>query len=95
MAVFMKLVMETPGISTGYWNDMKMPAQDLSSGLIARRSRPINSMLPCVTVNEGLPARTEDNVLLPAPFGPITAWISPLRMVRSMPLSISLSPTEA
>ena len=72
-----------------------MPAHDLSSGDIASRSCPQNSMLPLVTVYKGLPVRTEDNVLFPAPLGPITAWISPFFMVRSMPFNISLSPTDA
>ena len=91
----MKLVMVTPGISTGYWKDMKIPAQERSSGDIDRRSLPIKVTLPPVTVYKGLPVSTEDNVLFPAPFGPMTAWISPLRMVRSTPPRISLSPTDA
>ena len=36
--------------------------------------------------------RLPDSVLLPAPFGPITAWTSPLDTVRSMPRRISLPP---
>ena len=40
-AVFMKFVIETPGISTGYWKDMNIPAHALSSGFIASRSRPM------------------------------------------------------
>ena len=94
-AVFMKFVMVTPGISIGYWNDMKIPAQERSSGDIASRSLPMNVMLPSVTVYNGLPVSTLDNVLLPAPLGPMTAWISPFLMTRSMPFRISLSPTEA
>ena len=39
-AAFMKLVMLTPGISTGYWKLRNRPAQERSSGLIASRSRP-------------------------------------------------------
>ena len=69
----MKLVIDTPGISTGYWKEMKIPAHDLSSGDIASRSRPRKVTLPAVTVYDGLPVRTEERVLLPAPFGPITA----------------------
>ena len=46
----MKLVMVTPGISTGYWNDRKSPAQARSSGLRASKFRPRNDALPAVTV---------------------------------------------
>src|SRR6185503_10539844 len=35
------------------------------------------------------------SVLLPEPFGPINAWISPLRTVRLRPLRISLPSTDA
>ena len=91
----MKFVMVTPGISIGYWNDMKIPAQERSSGDIASRSLPMNVMLPSVTVYNGLPVSTLDNVLLPAPLGPMTAWISPFLMTRSMPYRVSFSPTEA
>ncbi len=49
-AVFMKLVMVTPGISTGYWNDRKSPSQARSSGLRASKSRPRKEALPAVTV---------------------------------------------
>ena len=34
---------------------------------------------------------TADSVLLPAPFGPMTACTSPERTVRSMPLRICLA----
>ena len=39
-AAFIKLVMLTPGISTGYWKLRKMPAQERSSGAISSRLRP-------------------------------------------------------
>ena len=86
-AAFIKLVIETPGISTGYWKLRKMPAQDLSSGLIASRSLPRKKMLPELTLKSGLPESTEARVLFPAPFGP--AWTSPSRMTRFTPLRIS------
>src|SRR5687768_17358781 len=35
-----------------------------------------------------------DRVDLPEPLGPIRAWISPERTVRSTPLRISLSPAD-
>src|SRR5215813_14793879 len=41
----------------------------------------------------GCPASTWAKVLLPEPFGPITAWTSPARTVRSMPRRISWLPT--
>ena len=40
IAAFMKLVMLTPGISTGYWKLRKMPAHERSSGGSASKSRP-------------------------------------------------------
>ena len=45
----MKLVMPTPGISTGYWKERNRPAQLRSSGAIARRSSPAKVTLPSVT----------------------------------------------
>ena len=48
-AAFMKLVIDTPGISTGIWNDMNMPALARSSALIESRSCPLNSISPSVT----------------------------------------------
>ncbi len=72
-AVFMKFVMLTPGISTGYWNDMNIPAHERSSGDIASRFFPIYSIVPSVTVYCGFPASTELSVLFPAPFGPMKA----------------------
>ena len=73
IAVFIKFVMLTPGSSTGYWKLRKTPARERSSGLIASRSSPWKLMLPAVTSNCGFPASTALSVLLPAPFGPITA----------------------
>src|SRR5215217_5275419 len=73
------LVTVTPGIATGYWNAMKRPARERSSGSASVISRP------------GWPMITFARVDLPEPFGPISAWISPFETSRSRPLRISLS----
>ena len=49
MAAFMKLVIETPGISTGYWNERKSPSCALSSGFISNRFFPLKYASPSVT----------------------------------------------
>ena len=49
MAVFMKLVIETPGISTGYWNERNKPSWARSSGFISNRFLPLNQASPSVT----------------------------------------------
>ena len=48
-AAFMKLALDTPGISTGYWKLRKMPSRLLSSGDIARRPLPLKVISPSVT----------------------------------------------
>ena len=48
-AAFMKLVIDTPGISTGYWNDRNSPSWALSSGFISSRFLPLNHASPSVT----------------------------------------------
>ena len=72
-AALMKLVIDTPGISTGIWNDMNMPALARSSGVIASRSSPLKVIVPSVTSYAGLPTITLLNVLFPAPLVPISA----------------------
>src|SRR3972149_4685058 len=76
-AALRKYALLTPGISTGYWNAMKIPSRARSSGLNARRS---------------LPARTCARVVFPLPLGPMIAWTSPGLMDRSIPFRICLSP---
>src|SRR6056300_1591718 len=49
MAVLMKLLTLTPGISTGYWKLKKIPLCARSSGSKSRRSSPSKSILPPVT----------------------------------------------
>ena len=48
-AAFMKLVMDTPGISTGYWNERNSPSWARSSGFIAKRFLPLKTASPLVT----------------------------------------------
>ncbi len=55
----------------------------------------VRSTVPPVTSYAGWPASTCASVLLPEPFGPMTACTSPAFTVRSMPLRISLSPALA
>src|SRR4029453_8486546 len=40
----------------------------------------------------GCPAMESASVDLPDPFGPMMAWVSPLRIVKSTPVRISLGP---
>src|SRR5438034_7834330 len=47
-------------------------------------------MSPFVTMNLGCPITVEARVLLPDPFGPMIAWISPCLTWKSTPLRISL-----
>jgi hypothetical protein len=49
IAVRRKVMLPTPGISTGYWNARNSPAAALSSGSIASRSAPSNVAEPSVT----------------------------------------------
>ena len=95
MAVFIKLVTETPGISTGYWKERKTPLCALSSGDTSSKSSPLSSIDPWVTSKFSLPAITEANVLLPEPFGPMIACTSPALTSRLIPFKISLSSTLA
>ena len=95
MAARMNCVIETPGISTGYWNERNSPSWARSSGFMASRSLPLKVTVPSVTSYWGLPTSTALSVLLPEPLGPMMAWVSPSLMSRSMPRNISLSPIRA
>ena len=95
MAARMKLVIDTPGISTGYWNERNSPSWARSSGFMARRSLPLNTAVPPVTSYNGLPTSTALSVDFPEPFGPMMAWVSPSLMVRLIPFNISLLPILA
>ncbi len=46
IAARMKLVIDTPGISTGYWNDRNSPSWERSSGESDSRSTPWKLTLP-------------------------------------------------
>src|SRR5437867_6580681 len=85
--------MLTPGSSTGYWKARNTPAWARCSADCSSRSWPSYRASPSVTVYEGWPARVWANVLLPEPFGPITACTSPAFTVRSTPFRISLPST--
>ena len=87
--------MDTPGISTGYWNARKTPACARTSGSIASRSLPSYVTVPPVTSYAGWPASTWASVLFPEPFGPMTACTSPALTVSEMPRRISFSPALA
>src|SRR6266487_953075 len=82
-----------PRISTGYWNARKTPARARSSGFMSSKSLPSYFAVPPSTVYAGWPASTCASVLLPEPFGPMSACTSPSRIVRSTPFRISLPAT--
>src|SRR5436305_12301373 len=89
-AVRRKFDTETPGTSTGYCIARNSPARARSSTLIASTSAPSRVTVPCRTVYFGCPAIEYARVDLPDPFGPMIAWVSPDRTVRSTPLRISV-----
>src|SRR5215213_2887892 len=90
-AVRRKFDTETPGTSTGYCMARNRPARARSSTLIANTSSPSSVTLPEVIVYFGWPAIEYARVDLPEPFGPMIAWVSPDRTVRSTPRRISLA----
>src|SRR6478609_3900376 len=92
-AVRRKLETDTPGTSTGYCIARNRPARARSSTLIARTSSPSSVTVPPVTWYFGWPAIEYASVDLPEPFGPMMAWTSPLRMVRSTPRRIGFGPS--
>ena len=93
LAVRRKLVMDTPGTSTGYCMARKMPALARSSGVILRMSSPSSSTWPESTMYFGWPASVYARVDLPEPLGPMMAWVSPELTVRFTPLRIGLMPS--
>src|SRR5215217_5186892 len=86
------LAVVTPGMATGYWKAMKRPARARSSGSASVMSSPSKRIEPSVTSRPGWPMMALASVDLPDPLGPIIAWISPERTVRSTPLRICFSP---
>src|SRR4051794_8144492 len=91
MTVRRYFVTVTPGTDTGYWNAMKRPMRERSSGSASVMSSPLKWIDPSVTSSDGWPMIAFASVDLPEPFGPISAWISPLPTDRSTPFKISLS----
>ena len=93
MTIRRYFVTVTPGTETGYWKAMKRPMRERSSGAASVMSSPSNRIWPSVTSSVGWPMIALASVDLPEPLGPMSAWISPGRTVRSSPLRICLSPT--
>src|SRR3954471_19900186 len=89
-AVRRKFDTDTPGTSTGYCIARNRPARARSSTVIARTSSPSRVTVPPVIVYLGWPAIEYARVDLPDPLGPMIAWVSPERTVRSTPRRISL-----
>src|SRR6201991_2019921 len=89
-----KLDIDTPGTSTGYCMARNRPARARSSTVIASTSWPSRVTVPDVTWDFGWPATAYASVDLPEPLGPMTAWVSPARTVRSTPFRISLAPSS-
>src|SRR5204862_5315994 len=90
-----KLRTDTPAMACGYWKARNIPALPRTSVGHAVMSSPWKSSLPCVTSYSGLASSVEARVDLPDPFGPIRAWTSPWRTVRSIPFRIPLPSTDA
>ena len=70
------------------WNERARPSRARSA--VARRvmSRPAKRTVPASGVSS--PVSWPISVVLPAPFGPISAWVSPVRML-SVTLSVATS----
>jgi hypothetical protein len=73
MTVRRYFVTVTPGTAIGYWNAMKRPIRERSSGSASVMSSPLKQMVPSVTSRFGWPMITFASVDLPEPFGPIRA----------------------
>ena len=80
-----------PGISTGFWNERKMPLLALLSALSSVMSSPSKMIFPPVTLYSGLPSMVEPRVDFPAPFCPIRTCVSPSPTARSTPCRSSVS----
>src|SRR5262245_54184143 len=82
-----------PGIATGYWNAMNRPMRARSSASFPSTDSPFHRISPAVTSYFGCPMSVFANVLLPEPFGPMSAWISPFFTSNERPFRISLPST--
>ena len=88
-------VTEKPGISMNSWCTMPMPLAMASMGEAMCTFCPSSSTSPSKPPVEwmtGMPKRMFISVLLPAPFSPRRAWISPGRIFRETSLSTALEP---
>ncbi len=72
------------------WNTMPMPSSRAAAAFANETAAPFHSMLP--VSGRVMPQMMRDNVLLPEPFSPSNAWISPGMMARSMPSLAWMSP---
>jgi hypothetical protein len=68
------------GNTAEIWNERTTPRRATSAGLSGVMFCPLNLMVPADGVRN-LVSRLKQ-VVLPAPFGPINAWIVPARTVR-------------
>ena len=73
------------GKTAEIWNERIMPSRAMSAAAMAVMSRPLKSMEPAVGCRN-LVSRLKQ-VVLPAPFGPISAWMEPRATSRSTPLT--------
>src|SRR5512142_3351542 len=72
------------------WKERARPLRARRGACRAVMSSPANTMLPAS--GRRLPASWPMKVVLPAPFGPITAWVSPSRTSKSMPSEARSAP---
>ena len=93
-AVRMKFSTVMPGIEIGFWKDIKIPAFARSFTASSVISLPSKTIEPLSTVYVVLPIIALASVDLPAPFVPITTWISPLLIVKLIPFKICLPSTD-
>src|SRR5260370_6436159 len=81
------------------WKERARPRRDRAGASRPAMSRPAKLIVPASTLRS--PASCERSVVLPAPFGPMIAWVSPLttsrstRSVARSPPKLLLSPRTA
>ena len=93
-AVLKKSSTVSPGISSGYWNDKKIPFFALSSTVSSLIFSPSKIISPPINLCFGFPTKILASVDFPAPFGPIITWTSPLLMFKLRPFKISFPSTS-
>ena len=67
------------------WNERTMPLRAIAAGRAPVISLPLYTMLPRVGVRKCVSRLKQ--VVLPAPLGPISAWMVPRLTLRSTPLT--------